>query len=116
MKSGGKNQLDHFIKSLWRVLTTNSLTGKTFGRIEIKSKSSVSQLTEFRNRSALSFEKKNLFRAKSESPNIIRLVAGVVKSGSLIVPLDSNMPANVNGGCRHSKAGEFYVARHIFWP
>ena len=79
------------------MLTTNSLTGKTFGRIEIKSKSSVSQLTEFRNRSALSFEKKNLLRAKSESPNMINLVAGVLKSGSFKVPLDSKIPANVNG-------------------
>ena len=70
INDGGKNQLDHLMKLRSLVFTINSLKGTSLGRTDISSMSPASQLTEFRKMSPLSLLKKNLFRAKSESPKI----------------------------------------------
>jgi hypothetical protein len=75
MKVGGRVQLDHLIKSLSLLFTTNSLYGRSLGLIEINSKSSASQLIELRKTSELSILAKYLLVAKSESEKITNLAS-----------------------------------------
>ena len=92
IKVGGKVQLDHLIKSLSLLFTTNSLYGRSFGLIEINSKSSASQLIELRKTSELSMLAKYLLVAKSESENRTNFASWCVGPRSVYIPMPQPPP------------------------